>query len=705
MFLFITPQTIQTDPEEEIKKKDDKVHHLKDVVVIATRTDNAAFDAPANTSVVSEKDIKRKMSRSTPEALKEVPNIMVQKTSHGQGSPYIRGFTSFRTLFMVDGIRLNNSAFRPGPNQYWNTVDALSLSRMEIAKGPSSVLYGSDAVGGAVNALTPELKRGEEDSGFSWERRLYYRFSTAEHSHVGRFEVNGQLNDDFSFLLGLTLKDFGNVRAGGGTNEQPKTGYGEADGDFKLRYFLDSDSSITLAHQDVNINDAWRTHKTVYGINWEGTTNGSDLKRSFDQDRSLTYLKYDRKNLSSFFEKLNLTFSYQEQEEERHRYRSNLKTDKQGFELGTMGFSIQMDTPVHQTGRWTWGLEYYRDHVDSFKNSWNADGSFSGSSIQGPVADNSTYDLLGVYLQDEIPLNESLDLILGARYTYAAANVDKYEDPVTNQEASLREKWGSFVSSARLICGLDEQDHWNLFTGVSQGFRAPNLSDLTRLDSSGSTWQEIPSPDLKPEKFVSYEMGVKTDYEDLKGQVSYFYTDIHDMILRTATGNTLPSGELEVTKTNAGEGYVHGIELDGSYRFLPQFTALAAFGWIYGAADNYPSVGAPKKKEPLSRLMPVTTHLGVRWDEEEDLCWLEGICTIATKADKLSTRDEGDTDRIPPGGTPGYMVFSLRSGWNVTDDLTLTAAIENITNENYRVHGSGLNEPGTNLLVSMDWRF
>ena len=88
---------------------------------------------------------KRKLSRTVPESLREVSGVMVQKTSHGQGSPYMRGFTGFRTLFLVDGIRLNNSVFRDGPNQYASTVDNLSLAGTELIRGPASVLYGSDA--------------------------------------------------------------------------------------------------------------------------------------------------------------------------------------------------------------------------------------------------------------------------------------------------------------------------------------------------------------------------------------------------------------------------------------------------------------------------------------------------------------------------------------------------------------------------------
>jgi hemoglobin/transferrin/lactoferrin receptor protein len=124
------------------------------MIVTATRVEEDPFSLPYSVSVVTAQDLERKMPRTTPEALRELPSIMLQKTSHGQGSPYLRGFTGYRTLMLVDGIRLNNSTFRDGPNQYWGTIDAQSLDHLEVVRGPSSVMYGSDAIGGTVNAIS-----------------------------------------------------------------------------------------------------------------------------------------------------------------------------------------------------------------------------------------------------------------------------------------------------------------------------------------------------------------------------------------------------------------------------------------------------------------------------------------------------------------------------------------------------------------------
>ena len=102
--------------------------------------------------------------------------------------------------------------------------------------------------------------------------------------------------------------------------------------------------------------------------------------------------------------------------------------------------------------------------------------------------------------------------------------------------------------------------------------------------------------------------------------------------------------------------------------------------------------------------MPPTGRLGVRYDVTKKI-WVEASCVAAAKADKLSTRDEADTSRIPPGGTPGYVVYDLRAGWDITQDLSVSVAVENVGDEDYRVHGSGINEPGRNFVLAADVTF
>jgi len=120
---------------------------LDPLVVTASKLEQQASDAPYSSAVIGSEFIWDNTRRTLPEALAYTPGVLVQKTTYGHGSPFIRGFTGRQNLLLVDGVRLNNSTFRGGPVQYWNTVDALSIDHLELIKSQGSVLYGSDAVG------------------------------------------------------------------------------------------------------------------------------------------------------------------------------------------------------------------------------------------------------------------------------------------------------------------------------------------------------------------------------------------------------------------------------------------------------------------------------------------------------------------------------------------------------------------------------
>jgi len=413
-------------------------------------------------------------------------------------------------------------------------------------------------------------------------------------------------------------------------------------------------------------------------------------------------LQYHQYNANGFAEEIHAGVSHHLQSEERDRVRTGDRHDVQGFDVNTLGafFTLKSPSPL---GDLIYGAEFYHDEVDSFKRTLNPDGSVKSTSIQGPVGDNATYDMLGIYLQDEISLAERLSVILGGRYEFTQADANSVEDPTTGDRMSVSGDWDNAQGSARMLYYLDNNKSWNVFAGISQGFRAPNLSDLTRYDSARTDEIETPSPDLDPEHFVSYEAGLKAGAPGLSAQLAYFYTDIDGMIVRTPTGRII-DGEYEVTKKNAGDGYIQGIELDARSRCWRDLTVFGTFTWMDGKVDTYPTSDAVPTTESIDRLMPPTGRLGLRWDPGSKY-WIEGSCTIAAKADKLSSRDEADTSRVPPGGTPGYTVYDIRAGWNFTDDIALSLAVENVTDEDYRVHGSGVNEAGRNIVVAMETTF
>ncbi len=680
---------------------------LPEIVVTASRATRSAQDEP-NTVYVFDRqgDASRASDRTLPDLLAGTPSVMLQKTAYSQGSPFLRGFTGFRTLCLIDGIRLNNSVFRDGPNQYWNTVDSLSLARTELVMGPGSVLYGSDAIGGTLNALplAPPAWNGSP----VWAPELFYRGATAERSTIGRVQVGGRPDPHVGFVGGYSYKDFGDLIGGDTVGRQRHTGYGEQDWDARLDLYFNADTTLTLAHQTVTQDDAWRTHRTIYGIDWQGLSHGTDLVHAFDQQRDLSYAKFCAINLDGLVNRVTVTVSQQVQQEDQYTVPGSPTADRvrQGFDVTTWGTALQLESDT-RLGDWVYGAEYYRDGVDSYNRKYRPDGSLKSVGIQGPVADDATYETLGFYVQDTIKLcNGWLDVIPGVRYTFTSVDADRFQDPVTKLAASLANDWEAAVGSLRLLCPLTADREHVVFASVAQGFRAPNLSDLTRLDVARSGELEVPSPNLDPEKFVSGEIGIKTKCGPLAAQAAYYYTLIDDMIVRAPTGQMVGSPPLrEVTKLNAGSGYVQGAELSMQYDFTSQWSARVAGSWMDGKVDAYPTSAATKERGYLSRLMPLTAAVALRWQTENGRYWCEAAANLADKADKLSVDDTRDTQRIPPGGTPGYIVYHVRTGAQVTEMLRLTLALENIFNEDYRTHGSGVNEPGRNLIFSALARF
>lgn len=674
------------------------------VVVTATLAEAALVDLPYSAARIGTERIQELQAPSLPDALQQQPGILLQQTARGMGSPFIRGFTGFRNLALIDGIRLNNAVFRDGPNQYWNTIDSLSLDAIDVVKGQGSVLFGSDAIGGVVNALTqgPAYRAPAEGvaPGAYATGLIGARYATAERGWRGRLEGSVSEWEKYGLHVGLTGGTFGDLQAAD-LGRLPNTGYDELGIDLKLELFLEPETKLLLAHNQYHLEDVWRTHRTIYAVPFSGSEIGDERAHLFDQDRYLTYLRLESDRDHGWLDHYDVTLSHHRQGEDRLRRRSGGRQDWEGFTVDSWGLNLNLrsDSPI---GTLSYGLSYYLDLVDSYRVS-RSDGRTSKAG-QGPVADDARYHLLGVYLQDEIRVSDRLDVLLGGRYTYVKADAGRVVDPVTEQLYATSDEWHDLSGSARVLWSLDEAKRLRLFAGLSQAFRAPNLSDISRFDIARSNELEVPSTGLDPERFLLSEAGVRWQGERASFSLAYFYTDIEDLIVRTPTGRVIDD-QVEVTRQNSGSGHVQGIEAAFSVVLWEDWTVFGNVTWQDGEVDGYPTSRNRLQREPVSRLMPLTGLAGLRWDSPARRWWVEGTVQIVDDATRLSAGDRGDTQRIPPGGTPGYTLATLRSGWRANDHLTLTAAIENLTDEAYRVHGSGVNNPGLNVVLGAQVRF
>lgn len=667
---------------------------------------SSLFNAKYSGDVLDKSYIQNRLqARTLPEALEETPGIGVQKSGPGQGSPFIRGFTGFRNVMLIDGIRLNNSTFREGPNQYWSTVDAYLVDHLDVIRGPSSVLYGSDSIGGTVYAHT--IEPSLDEPGTNLHSRTAGRFSYAEDSIMLRQEFSGNV-DGFGWMVGATYRDFDDIIGGQHYGRMHGTGYNEYGVDAKLLQKVSDHATLALGFQHFRQNEAPRWHRTLDSRSWHGTAPGNERQDDFDQERNLYYLQYRWKSEGGLIDAMTASLSFQRQGEGENRIRNvgGVPTQElREFVVNTPAFWLQTGKKT-DLGYFTFGGEVYYDKVDSSGSNQNLNTGAVTSLDRGVVADDATYLLYGVFLQDEISVGR-LDITAGIRYT--GAHVDANEvDPLPGAGSvapGFDDNYSAVTGSLRFLYHLDE--HWNLIAGWGMGFRTPSLDDTTSTAFVLSGSQDLPSTDLDPEHTHTYDVGVRTRYDSVEVSLFGFYTSLHDFIQRVNVGDQNGDGSVDFEKENMSKGRVYGFELSSLVRFTDEWSVFVNGGYAVGDVQQVVTqVPRTLRREPLSKVAAPMIVGGLRFEPLQTGFWIEGVVTAADHQKRLSLSDLTDTQRIPvPDGTPGYTIYTLRGGYRVSQHFLINAAFENMFSKDYRIHGSGQNEPGRGFVVSAELRF
>jgi hemoglobin/transferrin/lactoferrin receptor protein len=677
------------------------------VLITATRTGADPFELPYSTKLFDQTDfVTTRQVRTLPELLREQPGVSVQKTALGQGSPKFRGQTGFQTLLLVDGIRMNDSTWRSGNVEYWNHLDPYSFDRFEIVRGPTSVLWGSDANSGVGHAFSKS--RTDFTPGFHAGAGILFRYASAENSAITHTETYGNI-DDFGWHVGFSYKDFNDLEAGREVGVLPRTGYLEADGDLNLTWRIDDHARLTFATQHNNLRDVPRTHSTNANVGWRGITAGSDLRRNHTHRRWLSYVKYEDDDAGGLFDSFWVTAAFKHRFEREDRLRSNGRRIFQESDVQTPALIAQA-TKDTSFGSWVFGVDWYHDGVDSEQREHAADGTLLATLPRGVVAGDARYDMAGLFAQDEIALGPNTDLLLGARYQYVNLSAKDVAAAGITTVDRVSDNWHNVTGSVRLVQRYGEDTR--VFAGISQSFRAPNLSDTTRLDIGRTNEQEIPATDLKPEYYTTAELGTRVRTGALTTNLTGYYTMVDDQIGRIRTGATNANGEFLVTKDNVGDGWYAGFELENQLALdwvcagLANWALVGWMDYVDARLDQIDSAGNPTRDRP-SAVPPPSGRIGLRWDHPTGQSGFEAFTNLAyhVNPSRYTEADRQNTSRIPPAGLPGYAVFGMRGFVRLSERTTASFAVENINNVDHRIMDSGLNEPGTNAIFTVETRF
>jgi hemoglobin/transferrin/lactoferrin receptor protein len=669
----------------EINSKEENIHleitlkplilHLhQTLVVTAQRLEQNGFESAQNTTVLAQKQFKEGNPRTTPEALQGTTGVWIQKTNHGGGSPFVRGLTGNQTLLMIDGIRLNNSTFRYGPNQYLNTIDPLMMDRIEVLRGSGSVQYGSDALGGTVQIFTktPHFYQGKPKLSGG----IFSKYAQYDMEKTGRLELEFS-SKKIAVLGGFTYNDFGDLVAGRGIGKQTPTGYSQYSGDIKALWAVGKNHLLTLAYQDLTQNNVPVFHK----VQLENYA----YHQFNPQRRQLAYLRWESFYQSQWLDKISLTSVLTKSIEGRQNQKngSTKRTEEEDV-VQTTGGILEVFSKPFQHWSFVSGVEYYHDLVNSSKQDIE---NQIITSKRGLYPDNSTNGNLSFFTLHQFNLGK-WDISAGIRYNSLRIKVKE-------------ETWGesiiqpsALVGNLALSYALHPQHR--LMISVSNAFRSPNIDDLGTLGIVDFRY-EVPTQNLKPEKSIHFEGGYKMQLKNFSASISTYYNRLSNLITRVrATYNGLDViQEMAVyRKENVAEAYIQGIETDFEYHLIPAFTLWGNLTYTFGQNIT--------QNEPLRRIPPMFGKLGLRYQAKFGLkTTLEWLW--ANKQDRLAKGDTED-NRIPKGGTPGWNVLNLYLHYQYRW-AGINLGLQNILNEAYRTHGSGVSGVGRSVWASLNIKF
>ncbi|MDX2283182.1 MAG: TonB-dependent receptor [Bacteroidia bacterium] len=642
------------------------------IVITSRRTAADLLDQAESISRLDAGQLASLGPRTTPEALFQTIGVWIQKTSHGGGSPYVRGLTGNQTLLLVDGIRLNNSTFRYGPNQYLNTVDPLALERIEVVRGSGAVQYGSDALGGAVQLFSREPAFSET---FQVRGEALGRWMSQDMEETGR--VQAEISSSRAAMLaGISYKRFGDLYAGGSLGVQVPSGYTEFNGDFKFRLQAGPRQLLTLAWQGTDQRSVDRYDQVAQ--------RGFQAWMFDPQQRQLAYARLQTRTGKPWLGEIRTTLSRQLSIE--GRFSQRVQNPVQTFErdeVDTWGASVEAVSQFSPRWQAVSGIEGYHDLIGSSAYTLDTRDS-TRISKRGLYPDGATASSLAVFSLHTWTL-ERWAFSAGLRGSYFALRVSdavfggRRLDPL------------ALVGNASISYRPDAQQR--MFLSVQNGFRAPNINDLSSFGAFDSG-VEVPAEGLSPERSLTAELGYKQRSSRMRSSLALYYTRLFDLIVRvpaTYLGSSTYNGDPVFQKQNAAAAYVYGAEAETELLLGGGFQLRSGLAYAFGQ-----NVTAD---EPLSRIPPLNGLLVLSYRPDLPV-WAELEGRFAGKQDRLSGGDRND-HRISPGGTPGWAVLNVRIGSAVGEWVRITLGFQNLLNEAYRIHGSGVDGYGRSIWATV----
>jgi iron complex outermembrane receptor protein len=597
--------------------------HFSEVTSVSPDT-KSQFESFQATNVLGGQELTKELQGTLGATIENQPGVALRSFGPGPARPVIRGLDGDRVLVVEDGLRMGDLSSQSGDHGV--NVNPASASRIEVVRGPATLLYGANAIGGLVNVITNEIPNAPVNAP------------------TGSFTADAGTAAEEGGAAGQVTVGTGNVAVHFSGSGRRAGDYRSPDAEIPNSFSRAGFAQVGLAYTTDTgyFGGSYAYDRTHYGIPFveEGETNLNPRRQIFT-------VRGEKRNIGSIFDSVRGSFGVR-------RYRHD---EKDGEEIAT---SFENNTTE---------LELLGHHkaLGRMKGSIGATVLTRDFSATGEEALSAPVDQKGfsAYLYEEVGASPHAQIQFGGRVERA-----KF-DPTEDQPRSFT----NFSGSVGLL--LLPTDTTTIAFSVARASRNPALEELYfHGPHAGNNAFENGDPNLDSEHALGFDASVRWRGTRAAGEVTYFVNRIDNFIFRELTG-AVEDGLPESFFVQS-DARLQGIESHVDINVAPAL-------WLEGGVD-YVRGDLTALDKPLPRMPPLRGRAGLRFQKNAFEAGADGVFTA--KQDRIYTivTPEG---RVGETLTDGYNLLKVYGSYTfgtARAASTITARLDNATDTLYHNH-------------------
>lgn len=711
----------------------DSERSIEEVVVTATHLRRTLDEIAGTVSVISDADIERQLADDLNDITRFQPGLSMDTASRGGNQGFvIRGIGGNRVLTIIDGIR-SSDIYAAGPASYGkDAFEVDDLRAVEVIRGPASVLYGADAMGGAV-ILRSKDPQDYLDDGNTSAFSLRSSTNSVNDHHKGGLTYALQ-RGTLGSIVQYTRRQFGESEINGTARLNPQDG--ESDNwmvksvwtpstAHQLQLTLDSSAELIDTRMDSELTTSVKRS--------EGSDATERLRASLVHTWTLesaladtleTQLHWQRTDAEQFSEQLLTSYAFVNRAD-RTSYSGTSAERFSDFEFNqttsNLGLLLAKTLEIGSTQHaLVYGFNTDRTETERPRHRCDTQVSTGAVSCNIPsypfappevfpnkTFPNTTTARKGLYWQDEITLGSSgFTVIPGVRYDHY--DMTPHPDALLNGGGNIS-NYGGFnvvdVDEEQVSVNLgviyDLSDSTSFFAQYAEGYRPPNFDESNQaFVNLAHGYATVPNPDLEPESSRGTEAGIRANFDRASLSLA-LYNNVYDNFIESKTIGTVGSISL-FQDTNVGEAHIYGAEVTGLWQASDHWQLRSSIAWSQGKDEV--------SGRPLNSVDPVTGVVSARYDASSGRWSVETLLTLVGEQDRVSA-----PDRVTGHS---YSLVDLVGNYQLSEGASVRVGVFNLFDEDYARWSSikGLaatdtnniakaQAPGTNFRVGVNYEF